>query len=184
MEEIEANPEQAQEDIHHHAEHGGAPWISRVALTSAIIAAFAAVSSMLAAHHANEANILQLQASDKWNEYQAKKQKSLIVSSKVETLEKQKLPVNEDDHKYLERHGEQEKDLMGEAKKLEGESREHMHRHHPLAMAVTMFQVAIAVSAISVLSKRPPFWWVSLGFGAVGILFLAWGLWFLGGQLG
>src|SRR5689334_13814013 len=98
MEEIEANPEQAQEDIHHHAEHGGAPWISRVALTSAIIAAFAAVSSMLAAHHANEANILQLQASDKWNEYQAKKQKSLIVASKVETLEKQKLPVNEEDH--------------------------------------------------------------------------------------
>src|SRR5437588_12336841 len=104
MEEIEANPEQAQEDIHHHAEHGGAPRISRVALSSAIIAAFAAVSSMLAAHHANEANILQLQASDKWNEYQAKKQKSLAIATKIETFEKQYLPVNDDDRKYLERH--------------------------------------------------------------------------------
>src|SRR5437588_3575064 len=114
MEEIEANPEQAQEDIHHHAEHGGAPWISRVALTSAIIAAFAAVSSMLAAHHANEANILQLQASDKWNEYQAKKQKSLAVNIKDELLVAMGKSATEEDKKYLERHGDQEKDLMTE----------------------------------------------------------------------
>jgi hypothetical protein len=193
VEEIEANPEQAQEDMHHHASHGGEPWIARVALTSALIAAFAAVSSMLAAHHANEANILQLRASDKWNEYQAKKQKSLTVAKSNEVLEKlaaliggEKAAaatlVSDEDREYLKRHTEEEKELMSEARDFEAESKQHMHRHHPLAMAVTMFQVAIAVSAIAVLSKRPPFWYVSLGFGMAGLVFLAWGLWFVGGH--
>ncbi len=180
MEEIEANPEQAQEDLHHHAIHSAEPWIARVALTSALIAAMAAVCSMLAAHHANEANIITIKASDKWNEYQAKKQKSLAVANKDEILEKLGKPgeklISEEDHKYLERHGEQEKELMAEAKKLEEESTEHMHRHHPLAMGVTMFQVAIALSAITVLSKRPALWYVSLAFGLGGIIFLVLGI--------
>ena len=34
-----------------------------------------------------------------------------------------------------------------------------------------MFQVAIAVGAISVLTKRRIFWFVSLGFGAVGLFY-------------
>ena len=39
-----------------------------------------------------------------------------------------------------------------------------------------MFQVAIAVGAISVLTKRREFWFVSLVFGAIGVGFLIWGL--------
>jgi uncharacterized membrane protein YhaH (DUF805 family) len=37
---------------------------------------------------------------------------------------------------------------------------------------VTMFQIAIAVAAISALTKRRPFWIVSLVFGAIGCAFL------------
>jgi len=36
-----------------------------------------------------------------------------------------------------------------------------------------MFQIAIAVGAISVLTRRRAFWFVSLAFGAAGILFVA-----------
>ena len=35
-----------------------------------------------------------------------------------------------------------------------------------------MFQIAIAIAAISVLTRRRPFWIVSLLFGAVGCAFL------------
>ena len=36
-----------------------------------------------------------------------------------------------------------------------------------------MFQVAIAVGAISVLTKRREFWFVSLAFGAIGVGFIS-----------
>jgi hypothetical protein len=41
---------------------------------------------------------------------------------------------------------------------------------------VTFFQVAIAVAAISVLTKRRKFWFVSLGFGLLGLFFLIFSL--------
>jgi len=39
-----------------------------------------------------------------------------------------------------------------------------------------MFQIAIAVGAISVMTKRKMFWGVSLLFGATGVYYLAHGL--------
>jgi hypothetical protein len=45
-----------------------------------------------------------------------------------------------------------------------------------LSLGVTMFQVAIAVGAISVLTRRRNFWFASLAFGAVGVGFLGYGL--------
>jgi hypothetical protein len=44
----EENPvEQTAEDVHHHAEHSRERWISAVALSTALLAALAAVSSSL-----------------------------------------------------------------------------------------------------------------------------------------
>jgi len=47
-----------------------------------------------------------------------------------------------------------------------------MDRHLIFARGVTMFQIAIAVAAISVLTKRTRFWYVGLAFGAAGVFFL------------
>ena len=58
-----------------------------VALTAAILAAMAAVSSMLAGHHEHDAMMHQIAASDKWNEYQAKKIKTLVREERIENLE-------------------------------------------------------------------------------------------------
>src|SRR5664280_2289178 len=57
-----------------------------VALSTAIIAVFAALCSLMAGHHANEALIEQIQASDQWAYYQAKGIKSTVLESKIETL--------------------------------------------------------------------------------------------------
>jgi len=39
---------------------------------------------------------------------------------------------------------------------------------------VTMFQVGIAIGAVSVLTKRKAFWFVSIGFGTLGAVLLGW----------
>ena len=56
------------------------------------------------------------------------------------------------------------------------ESLKHLREHVPLSRGLTMFQVAIAVGAISVLTRRREFWFVCLAFGVVGVGFLIWGL--------
>ena len=57
------------------------------------------------------------------------------------------------------------------------EAQHHLHKHVILARSVTMEQVAISISAIAVLTSRRRFWFLAMGFGAAGILFLAQGLW-------
>ena len=53
-----------------------------------------------------------------------------------------------------------------------------MKRHVIYAQGVTMFQIAIAVAAISVLTKRTRFWYVALAFAVVGLFFLVQGSFF------
>ena len=66
--------------------------------------------------------------------------------------------------------------MRNEAEKLQTEARIALHRHETLARSVTLFQISIAVGAISVLAKRRRFWMVSLAFGLVGVVFLLQGL--------
>ena len=176
MEDPEVPLEQAQEHIHHHAEHSeGKKWVLGVALSSAIFAALAAVASLQAGHHVNEALICQLQASDQWALYQAKGIKSGVLSDKLEVLAalgKPAPPAEKSPDKYKQEQDEIER----KAKELEAERIVHLEHHVKLATAVTMFQICIAVSAISVLTQRRTFWWVSLVFGGIGVYFLLVGL--------
>jgi hypothetical protein len=178
MEDPEVPLEAAQEHIQKHAEeHGGErSWVLGVALSSAIFAALAAVASLQAGHHVNEALISQLQASDAWAYYQAKGIKAGVLASKMELLEALGKPVSANDRKQAEKYKDQQDELQKKALELEGERAAHLQHHVTLATSVTMFQVSIAVAAISVLTGRRLFWWVSLVFGAIGIGFVLTGL--------
>ena len=193
MEEMEVPLEQSQEHIQHHATHGGGgeggekKWVLGVALSSAVFAALAAVASLQAGHHANEAIVAQIEsseqtikASDTWTQYQAKSIKGAIAESRISLLKSlDKTPLAEDqaavDHYRADQKTTFDKATEFEHKaddfKKEGEH--HLETHIPLARAVTLFQVSIAVSAISVLTQRRLFWWVSLIFGAIGVFFEA-----------
>ena len=70
---------------------------------------------------------------------------------------------------------EQEK-IKDEASELEAEAKNDLHGHETFARAVTLFQVAIVVGAVSVLTKRRRYWIVSLVFGFGGTAFLVFGL--------
>ncbi len=168
MEEIEVPVEQVQEELHHQAEHSRDRWVSRVALSSALFAALAAVAALLAGHHSNEAMIEQIQASDRWSHYQAKSIKSSVLSTRMAIFEALGKPVSEKDSEKLKEYQKEQDEISTEAKEKEHVSAHHLAIHQVLARSVTFFQVAIALAAISVLTKRRRFWYVSLLFGAVG----------------
>jgi hypothetical protein len=48
----------------------------------------------------------------------------------------------------------------------------HAERHDILAKGVTLFQIAIAIGAISIIVKRKAMWFMSLLFGSTGLYFL------------
>src|SRR5207244_3369499 len=87
VEEQEPPIDDVHEEIHRRAEGTGARWVSGVALSAAILAALAAVASLLSGHHANEATLEQLRASDQWAYYQAKGIKAAILSAKIDVLQ-------------------------------------------------------------------------------------------------
>jgi hypothetical protein len=180
LEEIEVPTEQLHEEMHHHVEHAEQPWMSWVALSAAILAALAAVSALLAGHHANEAVLEQMHASDHWAYYQAKGIKSAILASKLELLSSLGKPISGKDQEKLSQYKKEQEEISNQAKEMETSSQEHLEHHVVLARGVTLFQVAIAIAAISILTKRRRFWLVSLAFGVGGLAFLLQGIFFSG----
>lgn len=182
MEEIEVPIEKIQEDLHEKAHeelerhHPNASFASRVALTSAFLAVFAAIAALLAGHHSNEAMIEQIKASDHWSYYQAKGIKSAILSSRVDLLSEMGRPTDPRAQEKLEQYKKDQDEASEKAKEKESESAEHLRIHQILARAVTFFQIAITIAAISVLTHRKRFWYMSLVFGAIGLCSLIQGI--------
>lgn len=173
MEEAEVPLEGLHEEIHHHAEHSGERWISWVALSTAILAVLAAIAGLLSGKHANEAMMSQIESSDQWAYYQAKGIKAAVLDAKMSLSG---AAAGEEDKSKLERYQEEQKEIQKEANAKQSEAKSNFHQHEILARGVTMFQIAIAIAAISALTKKRRFWIISLLFGLAGSVFLVQGL--------
>ena len=171
MEEAEVPLEHLHEQIHHHAEHGGPPWISWVALSTAILAVLAAITGLLSGKHANEAMMSQIEAADQWAYYQAKGIKAAVLDAKM-TLSG---TVTEQDQQKAEKYKEEQAEIQDEARHKEAEAKGHFHQHEIFAHGVTFFQIAIAIAAISALTRRQRYWFVSLVLGGIGCVLLVLG---------
>jgi len=171
MEEAEVPLEHLHEQVQHSAEHSAEAWISWVALSTAILAVLAAISGLLSGKHANEAIMSQIEASDQWNYYQAKSIKASVLDAKMSLAG----AVDEKDRAKAARYEEEQADIKKEAEQKESAAKINFHRHEVYARGVTMFQIAIAIAAISALTRKRKFWIVSLLFGAVGCVFVVLG---------
>src|SRR5437870_10394498 len=168
MEEAEVPLEQLHEEIHHRAEHSGEKWISWVALSTAILAVLAAIAGLLSGSHANEAMMKQIESADQWAFYQAKGIKAAVLDAKMSLTGS----ASDADGEKAAKYSEEQAEIQKEARAKEGEAKQNFHRHEVFARGVTLFQIAIAIAAISALTKKPRFWIVSLFFGGVGCVFL------------
>ncbi len=184
-EEPEVETERLHEAINEELEKGGGAFLKRIALTTALLAALAAIASLKAGATVNEALVLkteatrlQAQASDEWAYYQAKGIKAAIEkASESAWLAAGKRPSEESETR-IRRYGEEQIEIEKKAREAEkerdGKSREAdelLHRHHGFANAVALFQVAIALGAVAALTRIKPVWFASMLVGLVGIVF-------------
>ena len=166
-----------------HAAHGGGHgegdnFVSRIAVTTAILSTLGALGGYEAGHtqnaallFKNEAAIQKTAASNQWNYYQAKSNKQNLAELSV-TLTK----GDERDRfkQEIERYKKEKVDIKADAEKLEAAAKEadkksemEMHVHGRWALSTTLLQVAIALSAIALLTRKK---WLLYGvFGAAGI---------------
>jgi uncharacterized protein DUF4337 len=166
-----------KEKIEQVTENGG--WNKYLAITTAILAVLAAIASLLAGSYANEALLQkndavlnQSKASDQWNYYQAKGIKKNLAEAFYEQ-NKTEILKSEIKKYDIEQKDIQKQALLYEQKVKEANDNAEtlFEKHHQEALAVTFFQIAIALSAMSALLKRKSFWLFSIGLAFIGILF-------------
>jgi hypothetical protein len=177
-EEIEIPTEHLHEEIQEKAEEQREKWTLYVALSTALMAVLAAVAGLLAGHHANEALIERAKASDQWNFYQAKNLKQEIALNTDQILHAvvPKDSSVKDHSADIARYEKEKGDIRKEAEEDEKKSEDHLNKHVPLASAVTAFQIAIAISAIAILTRRKQLWFGSLVLTVIGLIFFILGL--------
>ncbi len=171
MESPEVPTEHLHEHMEHHAKHGGERWMLGVALSSALLAALAAVGSLQAGHHANEAMVAQIESANEWSHFQSKSIKESQLKSKMDILEALNKPATPADKTKLEEYKTDKEEIQKLAEERKVESKHELTTHQIFARSVTLFQIAISIGAISALTKRRRFWLFSLGCGAVGLVF-------------
>jgi len=176
-------------DAHEHREHAEEaahardPFISRVSITVALLAVLAAAAGSLetveggaAITASSESVLAQDKATDAWNEYQADSLKRHLygIAAKQGGAHAVEFRQIADDQSAKQKsvraeaaRDEQERD------RLVKESAEHERRHHWLTGAATLLEIGIALSTVTIITRRRPLWFGALGLGIAGIVLLA-----------
>ena len=170
--------------VEHASAHGDAdPLGGRVAVLSAVLATLGALMTFAggdtqakAQLYKNSASITKTRANDEWNYYQAKGVKHNVAEMGAALS---RGAPSEAFKAEAERYKKEQAEIKARADKLEDEvkewdarSEEQMHQHHRWALGATAMQIAIALSAIALLSRKM---WLLYGVGLVAVAGLVFG---------
>ena len=167
-------------EVEHQAQHGD-PFAGRIAVATAIFATIGAMFGYMGGHtqneallYKNEAAIRRAEASDQWNFYQAKSNKQNLAELGAT------LTTGDQQARYqaeVARYNKEKNEIMPEAKKLEEaaktaeeQSEASMHVHHRWAQATTLIQIAIALAAITILTRNRGLQYTSYGVAAAALV--------------
>lgn len=122
----------------------------------------------------NNAAIKKTEASNQWNYFQAKSTKQSLAE-----VSRDLTASAEEKAKYqakIDRYEKEKNDIKAVAEQLEAEAREwdrkseeQMHQHHRWAQATTVLQVAIALAAIALLTRKKWLEYAMYAGGGIGI---------------
>lgn len=164
-----------------HGSHDGGGMINQIAMFTAIIATVGALFSYMggatqanAGLFKNNAAIKKTEASNQWNFYQAKSTKQALAELARDLAPEAKQPTYQ---AKVERYDKEKGEIKLAAEKLEADatewdhqSDEQMHQHHRWAQATTVLQVAIALAAIALLTKKKWLEYAMFGAGGLGVV--------------
>ena len=164
-----------------HSAHESGGMIAQIAVITAIIATIGAIFSYMggatqanAGLYKNNAAIKKTEASNQWNYFQAKSTKQSLAELARDLAPDDKKVVYQG---KIDRYEKEKNEIKLVAEKLEGESTtwdkssdEQMHQHHRWAQSTTVLQVAIALAAIALLTRKRWFEYGMFAVAGVGLI--------------
>jgi hypothetical protein len=152
-------------EVEHVAQHGGDAFTSRLAVLTAVLSTIGAIFGYMGGHSQNaalmlknEAAIQKTAAANQWNYYQAKSNKQNLAELSVTLTQGEAQQKFEAD---IERYRQEKDEIKAAADKLEAAAKDaeakseiEMHVHERWALATTLLQIAIALAAITLLTRK------------------------------
>ena len=159
-------------------------WTKYVSLTMVFIAVLAAIATLKGGGYStrtlkemNEATFNQTQASDQWSYFEAKSIKENLYELELEHLNAAPVPDSAAAAKMKAKVDKYEKDkaditalarkyeaARDSARKTATSAAEHSKQ---MGLAITLFQIAIALGAMCLIVKKKPLWIVSTVLGGL-----------------
>lgn len=166
-----------REEIHQQQqeEHQERNWLNRVAVSTGIFSALAAIAAMQGNYLANEGMLGQIQANDQWTSFQAKSTKRHVDQSSVNILQALGKPIPANINEEINRYEKEQKEIQIQAKNLEAKATIDIERHELFASSVAALQVAISLGAVATLVRRREVWYLGLGIASIGLALIIWG---------
>jgi hypothetical protein len=163
-------------ELKEQAEKGGESAMRPVAFTMSVVAVFVAITAVLGHRTHTEAVLKRAEASDVWNEYQAKKIRAYDTALITDLLSVVAVADKEGAAKFAKGYaGHQEKwadDFKEEQKEalgLEAEVKlaERQAKFYDLAEA--LLEIGLVISSVTLLTRTKAYWYLGIVFSLAGI---------------
>lgn len=159
-------------------------WVQWVALTTTILAVCAAISSLKGGGYSTKIQILTTQEANGWQYYQSKSIKEtlrqteseiLLAMSQAQTDPEVKKKIADSAERCrveVARYKEEKEQIKKETEGYKDVQRGYMRRGGNFGLAVMLLQIAIMLSSVGALIRKPASWYLGMAFGAVGLVFM------------
>jgi hypothetical protein len=170
-------PHEQLQELEERAEHAAQHAMAPISLTMAVLAVLVAVVTLLGHRAHTEEGLLQTKASDQWAYYQARNSRIIAYELFLEQLSI--LPAKDQERagkareKYtaaLEHERERQKEIQGEARKLEKEGGIESQRADRFDLGEGLLEAALVITSITLLTRRREFWYLGSVIALIGII--------------
>jgi hypothetical protein len=164
-------------ELREHAEHGAHESTMRpVAFTMSVLAVLVAVTTVLGHRTHTEAVLFQNQATDQWNEYQAKKIRSYNTNLSADLLGVLAIADKEKAQKIAKAYADHQakwnddlKEEQDKAERLEKNVEEAEARADRFDLSEALLEIGLVVTSVTLLTRSRIYWFIGMVFAAGGI---------------
>ncbi|MDP4208947.1 MAG: DUF4337 domain-containing protein [Bacteroidota bacterium] len=165
------------------AEEKKEKWLNYLALSTVIFAVCATLSTFKGGGYGSKALMNQTNAANQWSYYQSKSIKAYIFENQKDNLELQKNLLTSQStiseyikkiefyNSKLKQYDAEKEDIRKKALAYEKDRDGCQVHSSAFGIAVIFLQIAILLSSIAALVKKPLVWYLSMVVGAVGVLY-------------
>jgi hypothetical protein len=176
-------PNEAQE-LQEQAEHGEHERSLRpVAFTMSVVAVMVALTTVLGHRTHTEAVLKQAEASDTWNEYQAKKNRAYDTALITDVLNVVTVADKDGAKKIAKAYADHQakwaddlKEEQKEAEALEGKVKQAERQAKFFDLGEALLEIGLVVSSVTLLTRSRIYWYLGIVSSIGGVISVAWGL--------